>query len=117
MAELMLEGYPRMPRLFPRRHCWLREGRISECPQRHTDNVRPYVGIPKQCRPAIGAEMEPHLAPFRGVPNILPARPFGLDLPFPEDRSDPKRHTRATLTLTTVTGDDARRLAGGIGSQ
>src|SRR5271170_8483710 len=104
MVELMLEGYPRMLRLFPRRHCWLREGRISECAQRYTDNVRPYVGIPKQCRSTIGAEMEPHLSPFRGVPSILPARSFGLDLRFLEGHCDPKRRARAALTLTAVTG-------------
>ena len=98
MVELMLEGYPRMLRLFPRRHCWLREGRISECAQRYADNVRPYVGIPKQCRPTIGAKMEPHLAPFRSVPNILPTWPFGFDLPFLEDHGDPKRRARAALT-------------------
>jgi hypothetical protein len=117
MVELMLEGYPRMPRLFPCRHCWLREGRISECAQRYADNVGPHVGIPKHCRPTIGAEMEPHLVPFRGVPNILPARPLGLDLRFLEDHCDPKRRARAALTLTTVTGDDAHRLVGGISSQ
>ena len=117
MAELMLERYPRMLRPFPRRHSWLRKGRISECPQRHADNVRPYVRIPKQCRPAMGAEMEPHLAPFRRIPNILLALPSGLNQPFLKDHSNPKRRARTALTLTTMTGDDARWLPGSIGSQ
>jgi hypothetical protein len=117
MVELMLESYPRMPHLFPRRHCWLREGRIRECAQRYANNVRPYVEIPKQYRTTIGAEMEPHLSPFRGFPNILPARPFGLDLGFLEGRCDPERRARAALTLTTVTSDDAHRLTDGISSQ
>jgi hypothetical protein len=117
MVEFMPESYPRMLRFFPRRRCWLGEGRISECAQRYADNVRPCVGIPKQCRPAIRAEMEPHLTPFRGVPNILCAWPLGLDLRFPEDHCDPKRRARAALTFTTVTGDDAHWLADGISSQ
>ena len=117
MVELMPEGYPRVLGLFPGRHCWLRQGRISECAQSYADNSRPYIGMPKQCRPTIGAEMEPHLAPFRGVTNILPAWPVASDLPFPENHCDSKWRARAALTLTTVTGDDAHRLAAGISSQ
>jgi hypothetical protein len=117
MPELMPEDDPRVLGRFPCRHSGRREEWISECAQSDPDHVRPYVGVPKHCRPAIGAEMEPHLAPLRGISNVLAARPFGLDLAFPEHHGDAKWCARAALTRTTVTGGDGHRLAGGIGPQ
>jgi len=117
MAKFVLEGDPGMLRFFPNGYCRLGEGRIGKGAEGYADSVRSYFGVPKHRGPAIGTEIEPHLAPFLPVSDMLLAQSVDSDLTFREKHGDAKRRAGASLTLATVTGGDNDRLASGIRSQ
>jgi hypothetical protein len=106
-----------MLRLLPYRCCRLRKGWVGEGTQRYANSVWSPVGAPIHRRAATWTEIEPKLAPFLAVANILCAHPVDPDLSPWEIRADAKRRAGAALTFPTMTGDDERWLAGGIGSQ